>query len=240
MLERLQQMDSTKRQSLINAAIDEFSQYSYQKASTNSIVKKAGISKGLLFHYFTDKKDLYHTTLQFVVHTLFEKVSSAINWEEQDLLERIKQLILAKIVVWKEYPHMFDFAIMVVQNEDTSDAMQFYQDQGINLEELMGKMYSHNVDFSLFKNQEHIQNSIEITQWVLEGISQKYTKAYNPAEKPVEPATNPAGQADGNKSAQNPAATDANRLPDIDTYLATMIAEINTYMNLLKELLYKK
>ena len=39
----LNNIDSDKRDRIINAAIDEFAAYPFEKASTNNIVKKAGI-----------------------------------------------------------------------------------------------------------------------------------------------------------------------------------------------------
>ena len=56
--EILKNIDAEKRDRIINSAIDEFAMYPYEKASTNNIVKNAGISKGLLFHYFENKQEL--------------------------------------------------------------------------------------------------------------------------------------------------------------------------------------
>ncbi len=50
-------VETEKRQRIINAAIDEFMK-GYCKANTDIIVNNAGISKGLLFHYFGTKKKL--------------------------------------------------------------------------------------------------------------------------------------------------------------------------------------
>lgn len=50
--ELLSEMDPDKRLRLINAAMKEFSENHFDKASTNTIVKEVGISKGLLNHYF--------------------------------------------------------------------------------------------------------------------------------------------------------------------------------------------
>ena len=55
----LQKLDTEKKNRIINSAIEEFSKYPFNKASTNNIVKNAEISKGLLFHYFGNKKELY-------------------------------------------------------------------------------------------------------------------------------------------------------------------------------------
>lgn len=48
-----------KQQRIINAAYKVFSQSSYKKAPMSEIADEGGISKALLFHYFTNKKELY-------------------------------------------------------------------------------------------------------------------------------------------------------------------------------------
>lgn len=44
---------------ILNAAIEEFGTDSYEKTSMNSICKKHSISKGLIYHYFENKDELY-------------------------------------------------------------------------------------------------------------------------------------------------------------------------------------
>ena len=65
-------LDPEKRDRIINAAIEEFARYPFEKASTNNIVKKAGISKGLLFHYFDSKQALYEKLIGFVINMLYQ------------------------------------------------------------------------------------------------------------------------------------------------------------------------
>lgn len=50
---------SDKRQQIIDAAINLFSEKGYHGATTALISKEAGVSQGLLFHYFRDKEDLF-------------------------------------------------------------------------------------------------------------------------------------------------------------------------------------
>lgn len=54
------ELDKLKQDRIINAAMKEFALKGYKNASTNEIVKEAGISKGLLFHYFTNKKAYFY------------------------------------------------------------------------------------------------------------------------------------------------------------------------------------
>jgi AcrR family transcriptional regulator len=48
-----------KRNTIINAAIDEFAEYGLENASTNRIVAASGISKGSFYQYFEDKQDVF-------------------------------------------------------------------------------------------------------------------------------------------------------------------------------------
>src|SRR5688572_21758356 len=48
-----------KRETIINAAVEEFAQYGLENASTNRIVENSGISKGSFYQYFEDKEDVF-------------------------------------------------------------------------------------------------------------------------------------------------------------------------------------
>ena len=48
-----------KRNTIINAAIEEFAEYGLENASTNRIVANSGISKGSFYQYFEDKQDVF-------------------------------------------------------------------------------------------------------------------------------------------------------------------------------------
>lgn len=47
------------RQKIIDSAIAEFGTNSYAEASLNAICKNGNISKGIIYHYFKDKDELY-------------------------------------------------------------------------------------------------------------------------------------------------------------------------------------
>ena len=66
MSERFKELPEKKQLSILRAAIEVFAKYEYKKASTDLIASKAGVSKGLLFYYFHNKKDLYLTVYEYV------------------------------------------------------------------------------------------------------------------------------------------------------------------------------
>jgi AcrR family transcriptional regulator len=52
-------LSAEKRQSVIDAALEEFALYDYKTASLSRMVEKVGIAKGSMYQYFENKKDLY-------------------------------------------------------------------------------------------------------------------------------------------------------------------------------------
>ncbi len=171
-------INDSKRDKIINAALEEFAANGYDKASTNEIVKNAGISRGLLYHYFKDKEELYDMLKKYAVKTLFDKLNSAIDWEEGDIFERIKQIAFVKIELSRRYPELFDFVIGIFTRDNRvsslKEAYKFYEELGINVQELFGKIYCENIDFSKFKEPEKIAVSLNIIRWTIEKWTEEF------------------------------------------------------------------
>jgi AcrR family transcriptional regulator len=55
-----------KRETVMNAAIEEFAEYGLENASTNRIVKNSGIAKGSFYQYFEDKQDVFMHMLDLI------------------------------------------------------------------------------------------------------------------------------------------------------------------------------
>ena len=55
-----------KRETILNAAVEEFAEYGLENASTNRIVKNSGIAKGSFYQYFEDKQDVFMHMLDVI------------------------------------------------------------------------------------------------------------------------------------------------------------------------------
>jgi len=172
----IQSIDPDKRDRIINAAIEEFSSYPYDKASTNNIVKKAGISKGLLFHYFGNKETLYDTLVQFVIDSLYRSVVEKIDWEESDLFERLKQITIVKMRIGRNYPQMFDFMTNIVMFNGAAkmeSVFKLYRSYGFDFEQLYQDVYTRNIDYSKFRDPSNIAETVNIVRWSLEKYAEE-------------------------------------------------------------------
>ena len=64
----------------MEAALDEFAEYGYNKASVTRIVNKAEIAKGSFYQYFEDKKDLF-------IYLIREAKEEKLQYIEEELKE---------------------------------------------------------------------------------------------------------------------------------------------------------
>jgi AcrR family transcriptional regulator len=71
-LPRFDKLDPERQESILAAARAEFSTRGFSAASHNTIIKQAGLSKGAMYYYFSDKADLCRTVLERVLDRLAE------------------------------------------------------------------------------------------------------------------------------------------------------------------------
>lgn len=164
-------IEPEKRDRILNAAIEEFASFPFEKASTNHIVAKAGISKGLLFHYFGSKQELYQQLVGFVIEKMYRAVMDRIDWDESDLFERLKQIALIKMEIQKSYPHLFDFLLKVLSNKSLAKAaemIEFYKGYGLDFEQVSRDIYTRNVDYGKFRDPATTSEAVNIVRWSLE------------------------------------------------------------------------
>ena len=55
------------RQKILEAAYEEIHRCGFQAASMNDILRKAGVTKGALYHHFSGKKDLGYAVLEEII-----------------------------------------------------------------------------------------------------------------------------------------------------------------------------
>ena len=119
MNEKFFDLKKEKQDRMINAALKAFAINGYKRASTDEIVKDAGISKGLLFHYFDTKLGLYEFVYDYSVRYIIMEMSAAISQKETDFYTLYEQKELCKIQALKNYPYMQQMINRSMQEDDT-------------------------------------------------------------------------------------------------------------------------
>ncbi|MGN0377318.1 MAG: TetR/AcrR family transcriptional regulator [Suilimivivens sp.] len=122
MNEKFFDLKKEKQDRMINAALKIFAMKGYEHASTDDIVREAGISKGLLFHYFISKIGLYSFVYDYSVKYLMLELSTGVSKGETDYFELIRQIRFSELQVMRNYPYMLQF-LNESKKEDVSEAL---------------------------------------------------------------------------------------------------------------------
>lgn len=172
----LEKMDPDKKTRLINAAMKEFGANRFEKASTNTIVKEAGISKGLLYHYFDSKEALYTYLFEYAMTSFAVPIAEQVGLEETDILRRIEQISNLKIKIMHQMPALVSFSKTMYAGMDFEEIKKMIQKYNPIP---MDMYYHHNVDTSLFKDDVDVTMAIQNIQYTLERISEAYITRMN-------------------------------------------------------------
>ena len=109
------------RQDLIrNSAMIEFGGNTFKKTSADAIAKRANISKGLLFHYFKDKRELYLYLFQHAIDACMEAFLSSFRYfEERDFFLALEKGQEIKMGMVRRMPGMFRFVMRAYYERDS-------------------------------------------------------------------------------------------------------------------------
>lgn len=104
-----EKLPESRKEEILQVCMEEFLQNGYRNASTNTIVKRLGISKGVLFLYFKNKKNLYLYLVEYnsayLIEDYFKRFSSVLSVDIFDNLGEYYKILL------QENPQMVLFML---------------------------------------------------------------------------------------------------------------------------------
>lgn len=136
-----------KQDRMINAALKVFASQGYRHGSTDDIVREAGISKGLLFHYFDSKLGVYRFIYDYSVRYMNLELRSTVSSKEKELFAVMKQIECARMHAMKGYPYMQQFLNRSLA-EDSYEALLSVEEKRNALKETYAAI-GEQIDFSL-------------------------------------------------------------------------------------------
>lgn len=171
------EMDVYKQRKIINAAMREFANKGYRKASTNEIVKDSGISKGLLFHYFRNKKELYLYLFDRAVEIANDELYAGIDFTETDVIKIWRNMALLKFNLMRKFPEIINF-IMSAYFEEAEEVVIELQDRKKKFNPARVNELFKKIDASNFKEDLEVDKVLQVITWTMEGvIEQERNKA---------------------------------------------------------------
>ena len=104
--EALSKIAGKKRERIFRKAAAEFARHGYHKANINSIARGAGIGKGSIYLYFTDKRDLYYSTFKEAVR-IHNDIFDLVEAMDLDPISKIRSVFEQSLSVFPRYRSMY-------------------------------------------------------------------------------------------------------------------------------------
>lgn len=161
-----------KQDRMINAALKVFAQNGYKGASTDEIVKEAGISKGLLFHYFVSKLGVYTFIFDYSAKYMTLELTTSVDKNESDFFEIYKQIEFARMNALKNYPYMQEFLNSIIY-EDVSEALLAIEEKRNALIEVYESIYSQ-MDTEVFGPEVDAGKLRKILDLTMKGLMEEH------------------------------------------------------------------
>jgi AcrR family transcriptional regulator len=165
--------DEEKKARIIAAAVSEFAIRGYKNANTNRIVKEAGVSKGLLFHYFGSKKDLYIYLFDYAMRVISDDIFAGFDWSERDIFKLWGAAAAMKFDTMRKYGMLFEFLLDAYARPDDEIRHDIDVSVMFRLSAYWRDMTEH-VDLSLFRDDIDAKKAVEIIYWTIEGYSKRW------------------------------------------------------------------
>lgn len=110
-----------ERKDLIrNSAMLEFGENTFKKTSADAIAKRAGVSKGLLFHYFKDKRELYLYLYDYALNVCMRKfLAQTYALAETDFFALLELGQQVKMDMVRRHPGLFRFVMRTYYERDS-------------------------------------------------------------------------------------------------------------------------
>lgn len=94
--------NTLSQQRILNAALKEFSSNNYDKASINTICTQNKISKGIIYHYFKDKDELYLLCVQMCFDAISSYLFNALKTSTGTIEQRLQDYFNARLHFFTE------------------------------------------------------------------------------------------------------------------------------------------
>ena len=172
MNEKFFDLKKEKQDRIINASFEIFADNGYSHASTDEIVKKAEISKGLLFHYFISKMGLYTFLYDYAARYVSLEIKSSTTGGKRDYFALRKIIAFADMQIMGNYPYMLLF-IERAAGENDSDATEAIQASRISFEQNMGDLID-GADHSVFKDTKTYESAGKMLDYSISGLMHKH------------------------------------------------------------------
>ncbi|AKA68808.1 TetR/AcrR family transcriptional regulator [Clostridium scatologenes] len=179
MYENFEKISEEKKNRIIKAALKEFAIKGYEEASTNNIVKEAGISKGMIFHYFENKKNLYLYILDYCSELYFEKTKEICEKSHNSAFEKFNQLLEERTEWLKGEMYLGIIISNALLCNLPNELQAIATEKTQSLIERMKKVMLNNIDTLDFNENVDLNKVFDMFSFIFQALTMRYLKKYS-------------------------------------------------------------
>lgn len=158
-----------KKQSIIKASYELFSDKGYYQTNTAEIAREAGVSTGIVYSYFHDKKDILLEVVRFYISSLSKQLQPLLSAPiyKNDLPEMIEEFIDRSVAshTMNAEAHNEFFALSLLETDILTLFRDFENDILLRLYELLSEAgYSKN----------NLHEKVRISYGIVEQVCHDY------------------------------------------------------------------
>lgn len=158
------------RARILDAAIAEFAEHGYLRASTNTIAAEAGVAKGLVFHYFGTKEELYFAIIDHVAGRIIERYLAERDWPA-DLFERLLAFSLFKVRVFQADPKGYRVLSMMI--DAPAELKERVMARAVDVRKTVWPKLLSGVDTSRLRHGLTLEEAFETINVLSEGLERQ-------------------------------------------------------------------
>ena len=178
MTDSFRALPEEKKERVFAAAIQVFAARDYKHASTDDIAAKAGVTKGILFYWFRNKRELYLDCMAYLsdaTRRAFEQVRFEDVTDFFELMElggRVKTELACRA------PHYTEFAMRAYFSEEEWIARAAYDLTG----QTQTEECFRNIDWSKFREGVDGKHVLQMLVWMMTGYLQEKQRGDAPLD----------------------------------------------------------
>jgi len=163
------ELPDKRRQQILSACVHEFAEHGYRGASTERMAEAAGISKGLLFYHFKNKKNLYLYIVDYAARVMMDKMARMRKPDTGDFFDRIIETGTLKLRLGWEEPELYRVLFESYVNTPKDIQEEIMARYGAIFADARENFYK-TLDPGLLKDGVDPKAAVEVLMLMLEGL----------------------------------------------------------------------
>ncbi len=169
-------LSEEKRLKVVDAAVSEFSEKGYNRASINSIVAALGIAKGSIFQYFKNKESLFLFVFEYALGMVKNNLAGVRESSlEEPFFERLKSSLLAGVGFVEEHPRLYSIYLRIM----FEGGIPFREELVEKVRRLSAKYLGSLLIQGIARREIRSDLNIETQTFILDALFDRFLMAYS-------------------------------------------------------------